>query len=111
MKKVIILLLLCFALVGCGDGTKTKLDEIIDGGNYIVLDVRTRSEYDSNHVKGSLNIPYDEIDDDVSLDKSKTILVYCKSGNRSSKAYTSLVNLGYDVYDMGAIESVPLEKE
>ena len=45
------------------------------------------------------------------LDKDKTILVYCKSGVRSNKAYNTLKDLGYDVIDLGAYDNVTLEKE
>ena len=110
MKKIFYLLLIVFVLVGCGK-TKSKLDEILSKNNYIIVDVRTDEEYNASHVKGAINIPYDEIDENVNLDKSKTILVYCKSGTRSNIAYNTLTSLGYDVYDMGAFDNITLEKE
>ena len=79
--------------------------------NYIVVDVRTKEEYNSGHVKNSINIPYDEITADTNLDKNKSILVYCRSGVRSKKAYNTLKKLGYDTYDLGGYDSVTLEKE
>lgn len=114
MKKV--LLITCIALlliVGCSnkeEPTKT-LEDILKENNYIVVDVRTKEEYELSHVKDSLNIPYDEIDENTDLDKSKTILVYCRSGKRSSIAYNTLTSLGYDVIDLGAYDSITLEKE
>lgn len=93
------------------DKKVSELDSIISENNYIVLDVRTKEEYDSGHVIDSLNIPYDEINENTNLDKSKTILVYCRSGVRSKKAKDTLVSLGYKVYDMGAFSNVPLDKE
>jgi len=56
-------------------------------------------------------MPYDQIDNSVSFDKNKTILVYCKSGRRSSIAKESLEKLGYTVYDLGAYENIELPKE
>ena len=47
----------------------------------------------------------------MELDKSKTILVYCQSGNRSGMSYNILISLGYEVYDLGAFESIDLPKE
>lgn len=38
------------------------------------------------------------------------ILVYCRSGNRSKLAYDELKKLGYDVYDLGAMDNVDLPK-
>ena len=97
-------------LVSCSK-TKSKLDLIIENNNYIIVDVRTKEEYNEKHVKTSINIPYDEIDENTTLDKNKTIIVYCKSGSRSSKAYNTLKELGYDVYDAGAFDKLNLEKE
>ena len=83
-----------------------KLQTIIDESNYIIVDVRTQEEYDEGHIKDSINIPYDTINENTELDKSKTILVYCKSGKRSSIAESNLTNLGYKVYNLGAYESI-----
>ncbi len=93
------------------DKKVSELDTIISENNYIVLDVRTKEEYDSGHVVNSLNIPVEEIDENIDIDKNKTILVYCRSGVRSKKAKDTLVSLGYKVYDMGSFSSVPLDKE
>lgn len=114
MKKITLLLMIIslFTVVGCSTKKKTStIDEIISKNNYIIVDVRTKEEYDVSHVKGSINIPYDQIDENTNLDKSKTIIVYCRSGNRSSKAYDTLKSLGYDVYDLGAFDKITLEKE
>ena len=115
MKKILLIgLLLLFFVTGCGDTVeKQKEDElntILEKNNYIVLDVRTNEEYETGHVVGSINIPYDEINEEVELDKEKTILVYCRSGKRSGIAYDTLTELGYTVFDLGAYESVTLEK-
>ena len=116
MKKIIGLLVCIVLLVivtGCNKKktTTNEIEEIIKEDNYIVVDVRTNEEYETGHVVGSINIPYDEINKDTELDKTKTILVYCKSGARSKKAYDTLKSLGYDVYDLGAYDSVELDKE
>ena len=116
MKKIVIGIVAfigLITLVGCTKEQKSEptLDEIIKENNYIVVDVRTAEEYNEGHVKGSINIPYDEIDETTDLDKTKTIIVYCKSGVRSNKAYNTLKNLGYDVVDLGAYDKVKLEKE
>ena len=115
MKKILILFIMLLALCGCTNEKETLSDspltKIIEEGNYIVIDVRTSEEYNEGHVKEAINIPYDEIDENIGIDKQKTILVYCQSGNRSKIAYNTLLALGYNVYDMGAFASVPLDKE
>ena len=117
MKRIGIILglIICLVLVvGCSKGNKEmkdELDTILEKDNYIVVDVRTNEEYNTSHVVGSINIPYDEIDENTNLDKTKDILVYCKSGVRSKKAYDTLKSLGYDVYDLGAYNTIKLDKE
>ena len=108
MKKLLIVLFSILLLAGCGNKVeeKNKLQEIKNENNYTIVDVRTPEEYQEGHLKDALNIPYDTIDESINLDKNKTILVYCKSGARSKKAYNSLTNLGYKVYDMGAYDKI-----
>ena len=110
MKKVIILMLACL-LCGCSNQlSKKELNNIIKEDNYVLIDVRTESEYNELHIKDSINIPYDQIND-KDIDKSKIVLVYCASGKRSKFAYDELSKLGYKVYDLGSINSIDLEKE
>ena len=99
MKKILIILTIII-LTGCGNKKVTANKT-----------VRTKEEYEEGHVKDAINIPYDEINENIKLDKNKTIMVYCKSGKRSSIAYATLKDLGYDVYDLGAYASLTLEKE
>ncbi len=73
----------------------------------IILDVRTEEEHNSGHIEGSLLIPNTQLSEKASeilTDKSATILVYCRSGNRSASASKELVDAGYtNVYDFGGI--------
>ncbi len=113
MKKLVIILFVIL-LTGCSTQkaeTKMTLDQILASNNYQIIDVRTKTEYEESHIKNSINIPYDTIDENTKLDKNKTIMVYCKSGKRSSIAYSKLKDLGYDVYDLGAFANISLEKE
>lgn len=112
MKKII-LIIIAILLCGCSSQflSNEELNEIIKKDNYIIIDVRTKEEYNELHVKDSINIPYDEINKETKLDKNKTILVYCKSGKRSDTAYQTLNSLGYEVYDLGSIDNIKLEKE
>lgn len=119
MKKILIVFLLTVTLVGCTNKEKANFEtteavqykKIMQEGNYIIIDVRTKEEYDEGHIKDAINIPYDEIDENTNLDKDKTIFVYCRSGARSSNAYNTLKNLGYTVYDLGALSGIDLPRE
>ena len=76
---------------------------------YILLDVRTKGEYESGYIPGAINIPLSDIDEKIisSLpDKSQMILVYCRSGNRSREASDKLSKLGYsNVLEIGGINA------
>ena len=108
MKKVFLMLICLIILNGCG--TKLDYKKIMEEKDYVIIDVRTKEEYDELHVVDAINISYDEINENIEIDKNKVIFVYCKSGNRSSKAYNTLKSLGYTVYDLGAISDIDLEK-
>lgn len=119
MKKVIVLMVgmcILFFVTGCNTReekvvtTQEQYQKIFDENNYVIIDVRNKHEYDTNHVKGAINIPYKEIDDDIDIAKDKILFVYCYSGTRSKIAYDALVKLGYTVYDLGAFDRITLDK-
>ena len=76
---------------------------------YILLDVRTKGEYESGYIPGAINIPLSNIDEKIISflpDKSQMILVYCRSGNRSREASDKLSKLGYsNVLEIGGINA------
>lgn len=115
MKKIITILLTTILLTGCTNTKKseneTTIESLMVSNNYTIVDVRTEEEYNDGHIKDAINIPYDEIDENTELNKNNIIFVYCKSGGRSSIAEQTLTELGYTVYNLGAYESIDLEKE
>lgn len=110
MKKIFLLLIIIF-LIGCTKIEKPDLNKLMKENEYVIIDVRTEAEYQSSHLVGAINIPVDDIDESIDLDKEKLIFVYCKSGNRSKTASIKLENLGYKTYDLGALENINLPKE
>lgn len=86
---------------------------MIDAGNVIILDVRTQEEYDAGHIAEAVRLESADFEAkaaNVLPDKDATILVYCRSGNRSKTAAKMLLELGYtDVYDFGGINDWPYE--
>lgn len=76
----------------------------LNNGNFVILDVRTPQEYQQSHIKNAVNINYnsDNFENLLNeLDKSKTVLVYCQSGSRSSSAANVMINIGFnDIYNM-----------
>lgn len=106
MKKVLIMI--CILLfTGCGTKEKETItyQELKKLKNYILVDVRTKQEYDISHIPNAELIPLNTINEHIQLDKNKTIVVYCQSGNRSKQAKEKLKSLGYTVYDFGGISN------
>ena len=128
MKKLVFLLLAVLLLAACGQDkennqgavymniTAEEAKEIMDSEEgYIILDVRTREEYDEGHIPGAILIPNTEIEEKaegVLTDKDQLILVYCRSGRRSKIAAEALVELGYtNIKEFGGIIDWPYEVE
>ena len=110
MKRILIIFLLVFVLTGC-NSSKLDINKLMQENEYVILDVRTKEEYDEGHLVEAINIPYDQINETIEIDKDKVVLVYCRSGNRSGIAYDILEDLGYKVYDLGAFNEIDLPKE
>lgn len=74
-----------------------------------IVDVRTPEEYSQGHYPSAINIPLDQIQNRVGeLKKMKPpVVVYCRSGNRSSMAVSVLKQNGMnEVYNGGALEDL-----
>ncbi|MDC7232164.1 MAG: rhodanese-like domain-containing protein [Spirochaetales bacterium] len=77
-----------------------------DADDYLFLDVRTGPEYGAGHIPGAENISYNLLPGALpeGTEKDKTIIVYCRSGNRSGTAKRLLEKAGYtNVHDFGGI--------
>ncbi len=128
MKRIILLLLAVMLLAACGEAkendseagyrkiTAEEAKALMDTEvGYIILDVRTREEYDEGHIPGAILIPNTEIEaraEETLTDKEQLILVYCRSGRRSKLAAQILVELGYtNVKEFGGIIDWPYAVE
>src|SRR5437868_12048214 len=66
-----------------------EFDKLRADKNNVVLDVRTKKEFDAGHIPGAVNLDWNGPDfakKAAELDKSKTYLVHCAAGVRSAKA-------------------------
>ena len=80
--------------------------ELIDAGAQ-VIDVRSREEYASSHLKGSVNIPLPELNKSIAkIKKDKPVIVCCASGMRSGTARSVLKEKGFDVHNGGGWQSL-----
>lgn len=78
-----------------GKTDNNQLKEAIKDKAFLV-DVRTPGEFSGGSVKGAVNIPLDKVPAQLSKFKGKkNIVVFCRSGNRSSQAKSILENNGF----------------
>jgi len=96
----------------CGLDVDTSINQVnsdelldfIDINNAVLVDVRTNDEYNSGYIENSINIDYfsDDFSENVEkLDKNTTIVLYCRSGKRSSKSANKLSKLGFkEIYNL-----------
>ena len=84
-----------FFLALFGNTDNRNLIEALKSGAYLV-DVRTPAEFSIGSVKGAVNIPLEKVSIQLSKFKNKEkIVVFCRSGNRSSQAKTILEQSGF----------------
>lgn len=79
-----------------GLGPKVNFAELVKNGA-IIVDVRSKGEYGGGHIKGSLNIPLDQLSKNLSKlkDKNTPVITCCASGMRSASAKGILKSNGY----------------
>lgn len=66
-----------------------------------VIDVRESYEFQSGHIKGSVNIPLSQLSArSQELDTTKSYLLVCASGARSANACDYLSRMGYNVNNL-----------
>jgi len=114
MKKIFVFLgiVLPLAMLSCKSETKEdakivtpeEMQTILELDDVQLVDVRTPEEYKEGFIENSQNIDYQSptFEDDIKkLDKSKPVILYCKSGNRSAKCAKKLIEAGFEqVYEL-----------
>ena len=64
----------------------------------LIIDVRTAEEFAAGHFPGAINIPHEDIIQGIkesNVGKNQTVLLYCRSGNRSGQAEARLQSVGF----------------
>ena len=135
---ILSLLLLCGIVMGssCAEQIEDPTQKIVDVGaeeafnliqdnqgnsDFIIIDVRTPEEFADGHIENAINIDFysDSFKTGLNkLDKNKTYLVYCRTGNRSRSTLNIMKELGFkEVYhlDVGIVgwldEGLPTIKQ
>ena len=80
----------------------------------VVLDVREPHEFENGHIPGAVLLPLGTIAEDTAAavipESDTTVLIYCRSGNRSKQAASALYELGYtNLYEFGGINDWPYD--
>jgi molybdopterin/thiamine biosynthesis adenylyltransferase/rhodanese-related sulfurtransferase len=77
----------------------TRAREILGEDSAVLVDVRERDEWDEGHIPGAVHVPRGNLESRIENavpDKSRQVVVYCASGNRSAFAAKTLEELGYE---------------
>lgn len=80
-----------------GASKEAKAWALVEQGALLV-DVRTKAEFDAGHLEGALHIPHTEMAGRLTklgIDKSRTVVLYCQKGGRAGKAERSLTANGF----------------
>lgn len=102
MRTVFLFLVVLVLQTACSQENKDKMpisdfkQELLD--NAILVDVRTPGEFNAGHLENADNINWFDPDfpeQFKTVDKNKTIYLYCKMGGRSAKAQEKLKSLGF----------------
>lgn len=112
MIRITVILILSMLLAGCAGAdivSPEKVTELLQGGA-VLVDVRTKEEYEAGHLPEALLIPHTKIKenlDKLPQDKTRDIVVYCRSGRRSDIARKVLLDQGYvNVFNGGGYEEL-----
>ena len=68
-------------------------------GNLLLLDVRTKREYDSGHIAGAVLIPHKQVEkrlNELAEYRDRRIVVYCEVGGRARKVLNVLSEAGFE---------------
>jgi phage shock protein E len=74
-----------------------------------IIDVRSREEFESNHIEGAINIPLQVISDSLEEIRSlsgKPIILYCATGTKSGMATNFLKIMGVNCENGGSMENL-----
>jgi thiosulfate sulfurtransferase len=72
-----------------------SLDQYYKNPNYVIIDLRSPEEYAKGHLKGAINIPYENLTEYGEFPQNKTLILYCERGNTSLFTARELMKKGY----------------
>jgi phage shock protein E len=105
-----ILVVSCLFIAACAHPTVTgeAAQGLVKEGAFL-LDVRSPGEFAEGHLAGAVNVPVQELEATLAslpTDRNRQIVVYCRSGMRSSRARNVLLKAGFSkVDDLGGMSN------
>jgi rhodanese-related sulfurtransferase len=95
-----------------------RLAQLLESGEADVIDVRTDEEREAGHIAGTRHVPFEILPgESASLDQSRLVVFYCRSGDRSKSAAEAFVASGWQAASLAggllawAEEGRPIEPE
>jgi rhodanese-related sulfurtransferase len=78
-----------------------RVAQMLEAGEVQLVDVREDYEHEAGHIPGSRHIDLPELQDKAeTLDRSKAVVFYCRSGDRSSMPAEAFRNSGWDAHNL-----------
>lgn len=89
--------------LGIQNKRKIKMNEVLENGA-VIIDVRSKEEFQQGHVKGSVNMPLPTITGQINKinEMKKPVVLCCASGMRSGSATAILKGAGIECYNGGS---------
>jgi rhodanese-related sulfurtransferase len=100
MKKIFFTAIMFSSLVissQCTPQTRVDFAQLVQEPTTVIIDVRTVEEFSAGHIEQSINIPLQVFPDSIEgLRRFETIILICRTGNRSGQAKTMLDERGFE---------------
>jgi len=78
-----------------------RVAELVERGRAQLVDVRSPAEHQAGHIADTRHAPLDEVAAAADeLDRSRPVIFYCRSGDRSAMAAEAFVASGWEAYSM-----------
>jgi rhodanese-related sulfurtransferase len=83
------------------DYTPQEVSELLAGERVQLIDVRQRHEHEAGRIAGGRLIELDKLSAEAeSIDRSRPVVFYCRSGGRSAMATEAFAQAGFDAHNM-----------
>ena len=84
-------------MIGLEPISADMIDFYIGRPDVVIIDLRSEEEYFHGHIRGAVNIPYDDANGRITYSKNKILLFYCERGASSLAMGKKMAEKGYQV--------------